>query len=82
MVSKEEKNEFSEMIEARARSLDLSIMDAIISYCEEVGLEPEVAGTLVTFTLKKRIEEEATKLKFLKPVVELPVKKKKKRKKA
>ena len=54
MVSKDEKNDFSLMIEKRCQEKQTTLLETIIDYCEESGLEPEVAGTLLNFTLKQR----------------------------
>jgi hypothetical protein len=65
MATKEEREAFSTLIEDRVRLHNVSTMEAIIDYCEESGLELEVAATLLNKTLKTRLEEEATRLKFL-----------------
>jgi hypothetical protein len=64
--TKEEKNTFSQMIETRALSQNIRRMEAIIDYCEETGLELEIAATLLNPNLKIKIETEAKKLKFIK----------------
>jgi hypothetical protein len=66
MSTKEEKNRFSIMIEERAVTQNVRHMEAIIDYCEETGLELEVAATLLNASLKAKIEFEATNLNFLK----------------
>jgi hypothetical protein len=65
MASKEEKNQFSCMIETMALRHGISYLEAILDHCEKTGLEVEVAGTLVNASLKAKLEEEAIKLKFL-----------------
>ena len=65
MANKEEREVFSTLIEDRVRLHNVSIMEAIIDYCEESGLELEVAATLLNTPLKARIEEEARTLRFL-----------------
>jgi len=66
LASKEEKILFSQMIETRSLREGVQRMEAILDHCEETGLEPEIAATLLTTDLKLRIEEEAGKLHFLK----------------
>ena len=66
MPSKDEKNNFSIMIEARSIKNNTKIMETIIEHCEETGLEPEVAGLLINNQLKTRIEEEARALSMMK----------------
>ena len=73
MTTREERNTFSMMIEERAKKHDCSHMEAIIDYCEETGLELEVAGSLVNSTLKAKIEEEARDLRYLPKGSKLPL---------
>lgn len=65
MSTKEEKNVFSVVIEQRAMTENIRCMEAIIDYCDETGLELEVAATLLNQTLKAKIEKEAKELRFL-----------------
>ena len=73
MATKDEKNNFSTMILSRAEFHSTDCMDAIITYCDEIGLEVEIAGTLVNEVLKSRIEEEAQKLRYLPRSAKLPI---------
>lgn len=59
MATREEKNTFSMMILSRAESLQTDHMDAIITYCEEVNLEIEIAAALINDVLLAKLEEEA-----------------------
>lgn len=75
MATRDEKNNFSMMIEQRAINQNIGCMEAILDYCEESGLEPESAATLLNMSLKARIEEEAKELRFLpKTTRKLPLK--------
>ena len=40
-------------------------MDAVLMYCEETGLEVEIAAKLVSGPLKSKIQLEAEELHFL-----------------
>jgi hypothetical protein len=73
MTTRDEKNNFSQMIEKRAIDQAISCMEAILDYCEESGLEPELAATLLNVTLKCKIEEEARDLRFLPKISKLPL---------
>ena len=66
MTTRDERNKFSAVIEERIIKDNVSTMEAIINYCEETGLELEIAGSLVNSVLKTKIEEEAKKLRYLK----------------
>lgn len=66
MSTKEEKTKFSDLIERRAIEHGINHIDAINDYCEETNLEVEVAATLLTSSLKLKIEEEAKNLNCLK----------------
>ena len=52
---------------------DTDCLDAIITYCEEVGLEMEVAATLVDDVLKSHLEEAFVKLNYLDGSGKLPL---------
>lgn len=65
MPTRDEKNEFSELIITRAARLRTDHMDAILTYCEEVGLEVEIAAALINETLRELIAEEAEGLNYI-----------------
>jgi hypothetical protein len=73
MPTRDEKNHFSELIILRAEKLRTDHMDAIITYCEEVGLEMEVAAGLVNETLRARLAEEAEALNIIEKSGRLPL---------
>lgn len=65
MLNKEEITNFSIQIEDIVRMKQTSYMDAIILYCEQTGLEVEVAAKLISGNLKSKIKVEAEELHFL-----------------
>jgi len=73
MSSREEKNNFSLMIENMAVKEGITHMEAILEHCEKTGLEVEVAGTLINASLKAKIEQEAVALRFLPRGGKLPI---------
>lgn len=73
MPTKTEMQEFSEKITSLAIESGDSIMDTIVTYCEETGLEIDVASTLISSALKAKIREEAQELNLLKKTARLPV---------
>jgi hypothetical protein len=73
MPTKTEMQEFSEKITSLAMESGDSIMDTIVTYCEETGLEIDVASTLISSALKAKIREEAQELNLLKKTARLPV---------
>jgi hypothetical protein len=64
-VSRDEIVSFSCEIERIVYDKDVSYMDAIILYCEDTGLEVELAAKLISDTLKSKIKMEAEDLHFL-----------------
>jgi hypothetical protein len=52
---------------------DTDCLDAIVTYCEEVGLEMEVAATLVNDDLKAFLEDAFVKLNYLEKSGKLPI---------
>lgn len=73
MPTREEKDDFSLLILKRAMRMRIDHIDAIITYCEEVELEPEVAATLINDELKSRLEEEAEDLRVIPKRGRLPL---------
>ncbi len=65
MPTKGERTTFSTNIVSLARQLKLSYIDAITHYCEEKGLEVEVAAKLVNEDLKRKIAIEAKHMRML-----------------
>lgn len=66
MPTSADKDQFSIMIETRAINEGCSHIDAIVSHCEETGLEIEMVKTLINIQLKKKIEAEARTLRMIK----------------
>lgn len=52
---------------------DMSVMDAIIYYCESKELEYETVSILIGTELKYRLREEAEQLNFLPKTSKLPL---------
>jgi hypothetical protein len=73
MPTREEKNEFSELILERADKLDTDCLDAMVTYCEEIGLEMEVAATLVNDVLKARLQDQFMEMNYLEKSSKLPI---------
>jgi hypothetical protein len=73
MATREEKNEFSALIMQRADAKKIDVMDAIITYCNEMDLEVEAAASLVNDVLKSRLEEEAQILNYIPKGARLPI---------
>jgi hypothetical protein len=73
MPTKNEISEFSEKIVEIASETGMTMMDSIIQYCEDTGLEVDVASTLISSALKSKIREEAQSLNLLKKTSRLPV---------
>lgn len=63
--SKDEMTTFSLNIETIAKEKSVSYMDAIILYCNDTGLEIELAAKLISGALKAKIKVEAEELHFL-----------------
>jgi hypothetical protein len=73
MPTKNEISEFSIKVAEMAEELNLTIMDAIVGYCEKTGMEIDVASTLVSSALKSKLREEAQELNLLKKSARLPI---------
>ena len=73
MPTREEKNEFSEKIVLRMQEMKTDCLDAMVTYCEENGLEMEVAATLVNDVLKAYFEEAFAELNYIERSGKLPL---------
>lgn len=71
--TRDEKNNFSLMIEDLANRLKITHIEAVTHYCEEKNLEVEVAATLVNDSLKSKIESDAQQLRYLPRSSQLPL---------
>ena len=58
--------EFSLKIEGIVKDKKISHMDAVLWYCEQNGLEPNQVSSLISKSLKEKIQVEATNLNMLK----------------
>ena len=58
--------EFSLTIENIVKEKKISHMDAVLWYCDENGLDPSQISSLVSKSLKEKIQLEATNLRMLK----------------
>ena len=73
MPTKNEISEFSTKIMEMSEESNLSIMDSIVGYCEQTGMEIDVASTLISSALKAKLREEAQELNLLKKSAKLPL---------
>jgi hypothetical protein len=73
LPTSEEIMEFSVLIEQLSKDKRLTIMEAIVYYCEETKFEIEVAATLVSSSLKSKIREEAESVNMMKKLSRLPI---------
>lgn len=73
MPSHEEIQAFSMIIEDIVVETGLNYMEAICHHCENTGMEVEVAATLVSSSLKSKIQQEARNLNLIKKTSVLPI---------
>ena len=64
-MNAEDINRFSMAIEELVYMKDIPYIDAITEYCNDTGLEIEVAAKLVSGVLKSKIQIEAEDLHYL-----------------
>lgn len=57
---------FSKMIVGLADNLEVSVMDAIVHYCDRNNIEIETAAKLCNKKVKEQIKEEAQVLRMVK----------------
>jgi hypothetical protein len=73
MPTREEKDEFSVTVLALAEKHRTDVLDAITTYCSEIGLEMEVAAGLCNEVLKARLHDEFVELNYLEKSGRLPI---------
>lgn len=66
MPSKQEMKNFAYEIDSLVANTDLNYLEAIVEYCKKTGLEIEVAASLVSSTLKERIQDDVMSRNLLK----------------
>ena len=64
---------FSLEIENIAKEKRISHMEAVLWYCTKEGIEPDTVGSLISKSLKEKIEANARDLNFLPRQAQLPV---------
>ena len=65
MPTKDEMTTLSLSIETIVAKKNIPYMDAVIMFCEESGLEVELAAKMISGALKSKIQIEAEELHFL-----------------
>jgi hypothetical protein len=73
MATNDEIMKFSDFIEEISTTKRITIMDAVVDYCENTDFEIDVAATLLSSALKAKIHEEAMSLNMIKRAAKLPI---------
>jgi|TARA_R110000796_G_scaffold50357_1_gene119195 hypothetical protein len=64
---------FSLEIESIAKEKKVTHMEAVLWYCKKEGIEPDTVGSLISKSLKEKIEANARDLNFLPRQAQLPI---------
>ena len=64
---------FSLNIEKIVLEKNITHMDAVLWYCDKEGIEPDTINSLVSKSLKEKIEANARDLNFLPRQAQLPI---------
>jgi hypothetical protein len=64
---------FSINIENLAKEKNITHMEAVLDYCRRNNLEPDTVGSLISKSLKDKIEANARELNFLPRQAQLPI---------
>lgn len=65
--------DFSMHIEKEAVKRRIGCFEALLDYCEMKGIEPVAVATMITSSLKAKIQAEAEEMNLLKKTAKLPV---------
>lgn len=66
MPTKDEMKKFAFAIDSIVANTDYTYLEAIIDYCSKIGMEVEIAASLINSDLKSKIEAQAMELNLLK----------------
>jgi|TARA_R110002167_G_scaffold78781_1_gene217682 hypothetical protein len=64
---------FSLEIENLATEKRITHMEAVLYYCSKQGIEPDTVSSLISKSLKEKIEANARELNFLPRLATLPI---------
>ena len=64
---------FSMNIENLVKEKNITHMEAVLDYCRRNNLEPDTVGSLISKSLKDKIEANARELNFLPRQAQLPI---------
>ena len=64
---------FSLEIESIAKEKRVTHMEAVLWYCKKEGIEPDTVGSLISKSLKEKIEANARDLNFIPRQAQLPI---------
>ncbi len=64
---------FALEVETIVKEKQLSHMDAVLWYCQQEGIEPDSINSMISKSLKEKIEANARELNFLPKHAQLPV---------
>lgn len=64
---------FSLEIESIAKEKRVTHMEAVLWYCKKEGIEPDTVSSLISKSLKEKIEANARELNFLEKTAQLPI---------
>jgi hypothetical protein len=67
--------DFQKEIDTIAFEKRISFMDAVLLYCEQTGMEVEIAGQLIKSSakMKARVQDEAEALNYFPKTSKLPI---------
>lgn len=65
--------DFSMHIEKEAVKRKIGCFEALLDYCEMKGIEPVAVATMITSSLKAKIQAEAEEMNLLKKTAKLPL---------
>ena len=64
---------FMGKIEELVQATNMTYIDAVVHYCDENKVEPEIAGKMVGGKLKQNIQDEAENLHLIPRTSKLPI---------
>lgn len=74
MATLDEMTDFAMKIESIVRKTDYTYLEAIVEYCNQTGMEIELAATMINSSLKAKIHNDAMERNMLKEKIsKLPI---------
>lgn len=71
--TREEVKKFSMKIQELFEKTEMTYLESVVHYCDEIDLELEIAAQLIDESIRSKLEKEAVELSYIKSSSTLPI---------